>query len=330
MKTKLTALLATVAILLSACGRTNSTMSWQEQYDLGVRYLEVGNYEESIIAFSAAIEIDPKRAETYLSLAEIYAEQGEWDAARAILQQGYEATEDPALSARMNELTEQEARQNRDAMAEELINLYSRVVSDHFLTCVEASFVAAPDESRGVISGHWADVNLDGAEEFVLTRRDENDQFIVEIYRVGEQELELLTSTSLGGADYCDQLDIELFYNTVQGRWCITTDMSYAGAYTGAWGYSVGLYQIVGDQIQRESSWEWNNIVMLGDENNIVQQAKAMGVNYLFNQDELLDERTEENDYRQLVGVESETLSGELPPEYTWASTITGNLTVKP
>lgn len=37
-----------------------SPASWQEQYDLGVRYLSEGNYEEAILAFTAAIEIDPK------------------------------------------------------------------------------------------------------------------------------------------------------------------------------------------------------------------------------------------------------------------------------
>ena len=49
-------------ILLTACGQ-NAKTKWQEQYDLGVRYLSEGNYEEAIIAFTAAIEIDPKRYE---------------------------------------------------------------------------------------------------------------------------------------------------------------------------------------------------------------------------------------------------------------------------
>lgn len=35
---------------------TDTTLTWQEQYDLGLRYLSEGNYEEAIIAFTAAIE----------------------------------------------------------------------------------------------------------------------------------------------------------------------------------------------------------------------------------------------------------------------------------
>lgn len=125
------------ALLLCSCGQPSTGRSeegkgltWQEQYDLGVRYLSDGNYEEAIIAFTAAIEIDPKRspayvgrgdayvlsgetkdnltaarldyekaieldellAEAYLGLADVYIRQGDYDKALEILQQGLEKT----------------------------------------------------------------------------------------------------------------------------------------------------------------------------------------------------------------------------------------------
>lgn len=55
---------------LTACGMKTST--WQEQYDLGVRYLSEGNYEEAIIAFTAAIEIDPKNKDAFLTRGDSY------------------------------------------------------------------------------------------------------------------------------------------------------------------------------------------------------------------------------------------------------------------
>ena len=62
---------------IAACGP--KPLTWQEQYDLGVRYLSEGNYQEAIIAFTAAIEIDPKRTETYTGLVEAYLAMGEYD-----------------------------------------------------------------------------------------------------------------------------------------------------------------------------------------------------------------------------------------------------------
>ena len=82
--------------MLPSCG---CMIMWRpsEQYDLGVRYLSEGNYEEAIVAFTAAIEIDPKRPEAYAKAAEAYEVLGDLDSARAILEQGYQATGDETL-----------------------------------------------------------------------------------------------------------------------------------------------------------------------------------------------------------------------------------------
>ena len=75
MRRFLTVLLAlTLTLSLVACGGKGS---WQEQYDLGVRYLSEGNYEEAVIAFTAAIEIDAKRAEAYVGRGSAYIGCGE-------------------------------------------------------------------------------------------------------------------------------------------------------------------------------------------------------------------------------------------------------------
>lgn len=137
---KIVMLCVVCSLLLSLCacgqgagGQSGSAeqLTWQEQYDLGIRYLEDGNYEEAIIAFTAAIKIDPKRApayvgrgdayvlsgeteenltaaqadyekaieldemlaEAYLGLADVYIRQGEYDKATEILKQGLEKTD---------------------------------------------------------------------------------------------------------------------------------------------------------------------------------------------------------------------------------------------
>lgn len=82
---------------LCACGQkadtevSADTLTWQEQYDLGIRYLSEGNYEAAIIAFTAAIEIDPKQADAYIGLADIYIAQGNRGAAIKVLKDALDA-----------------------------------------------------------------------------------------------------------------------------------------------------------------------------------------------------------------------------------------------
>lgn len=68
----------TFVVLFGLAGCGPKTPAWQEQYDLGVRYLSEGNYEEAIIAFTAAIEIDPNQVDIYINLAQTYRALGEY------------------------------------------------------------------------------------------------------------------------------------------------------------------------------------------------------------------------------------------------------------
>ena len=92
-----------ILLLLTACAAPAAT--WQEQYDLGMRYLTEGNYDEAIVAFTAAIEIDPKRAEAYVGVAKAYLGAGDEDAAVEWLQKGMERAGDTTeLAAMLEEL----------------------------------------------------------------------------------------------------------------------------------------------------------------------------------------------------------------------------------
>lgn len=95
-----------IMVLLTACGAGAST--WQEHYDLGMRYLMEGNYEEAILSFTAAIEIDPKMPEAYVGMADAYIGLGEYDKAIEILQKGMEnANNSDLISDKLKELQRQ-------------------------------------------------------------------------------------------------------------------------------------------------------------------------------------------------------------------------------
>ena len=100
----LIAIIAIIAGLIVYSLGGNNTSKFQKQYDLGMKYLEEGNYEEAIVAFTAAIEIDPRQADAYLGLAEVYIAQNEFDLALEILQKGYDITADERLKERIGEI----------------------------------------------------------------------------------------------------------------------------------------------------------------------------------------------------------------------------------
>ena len=54
---------------------SQAALDWQGQYELGIRLLNEGSYEEAILAFTAAIEIEPNRAALYLARGDAYAAQ---------------------------------------------------------------------------------------------------------------------------------------------------------------------------------------------------------------------------------------------------------------
>ena len=105
------ALFIALALMLGLCAcAQNAAATWQEQYDLGVRYLSEGNYREAIIAFNAAIEIDPKRADAYLGLADAYTAQGDTEQARQVLEDALAVVTDTnAIRSRLEGLGESAA-----------------------------------------------------------------------------------------------------------------------------------------------------------------------------------------------------------------------------
>ena len=133
---------------LCSCGQKADTSfpadapTWQEQYDLGIRYLSEGNYEEAILAFTAVIDIDPKNAgalsgrgqayvlsgeteenlaaaladfeaalaadetlaEAWLGLADVYIRMGEYDKALEVLRDALEKTGDQRIADKIAEV----------------------------------------------------------------------------------------------------------------------------------------------------------------------------------------------------------------------------------
>lgn len=99
MKKRLIALMIIWALSLGLCAceqdaseqaDNNVQTTWQEQYDLAIRYLSEGNYGEATIAFTAAIEIDSKRASAYVGRGNAYILSDETEENLAAAHANYE------------------------------------------------------------------------------------------------------------------------------------------------------------------------------------------------------------------------------------------------
>lgn len=91
----------------------------RNKYDLGMRYLEEGDYEQAIVAFTAVIGIDPKQVDAYINLANIYVEQEDYENAVSILQKGLEnCDETETLNEKLSEVNQLIAEKESEAAKE--------------------------------------------------------------------------------------------------------------------------------------------------------------------------------------------------------------------
>lgn len=91
---KKTIILALVCVLcvavLCSCSDMGKPLTYQDYFDLGMRYLSEGNYQEAIIAFTSAIEIDPKQVSAYVKRGDAYVLSGETEENLAAAKVDYE------------------------------------------------------------------------------------------------------------------------------------------------------------------------------------------------------------------------------------------------
>lgn len=87
-----------LAAVIAGIGIYNTPAKRLERMlDLGNKYLEAYDYEQAVIQFNKAIEIDPMSVEAYLGLVEVYIRTGDFDMALEYAKKGYELTGDERL-----------------------------------------------------------------------------------------------------------------------------------------------------------------------------------------------------------------------------------------
>jgi YD repeat-containing protein len=92
---------AIICIIITTVMSQSESRQLAKQLDLGQKYLEDMDYDQAILAFNKAIEIDPKNVEAYLGMARAYEGLDNLEMAIYICTQGYEKTSDERLLEKM-------------------------------------------------------------------------------------------------------------------------------------------------------------------------------------------------------------------------------------
>ncbi len=121
--------------LIMIFSQPNKQSQLNEQISLGEKYLTEENYEEAIVAFKKAIEIEPNDPELYIKLADAYVAKGDTANAISTLQEGYEKTQSERIKTKLDELTitESEVSTASEISAEE----FSKDIGEEERTALE-------------------------------------------------------------------------------------------------------------------------------------------------------------------------------------------------
>lgn len=240
-------------LTLAACSKApeadpaDGAPGWQTQYDLGVRYLSEGNYEEAILAFEAAIEIDPKQETIYLKYAEAYTQQGDDASALRVLTRGFRETQSELLVREENKL-KRKILQGNSAVAE-LPAAVDSTGNTNYDADTERLYRSVILENPDGTPMQFAMI-ADASEywEVWLHRYTVSDDAEIQ----DERQVRLFTD---GG-----RTDFYIYYDARLGCFCAANAATYRGTPTGAWGCDVAIYMLE-STVREYRSWHWNGVI---------------------------------------------------------------------
>ncbi len=97
-------LVAVVVIIAVLMASSSDSKKYARHMEAAQRYMDELDYEQAIVEYRAAIEIEPNNVEAYQALAEIYVQTGDYEAAIAVLNQGIGQTGSEELAVYIEEV----------------------------------------------------------------------------------------------------------------------------------------------------------------------------------------------------------------------------------
>lgn len=130
--------------------------------ETAAKYLQELDYEKAETAYLDAIEIDPKKEDTYLQLADLYIKQGQKEKAIKILKSGSKKTSSKQLDEQLTAMLSEKSTEDFYSY------LKKTFIPENGLADL-GSFVENKTNKLGLISAWIQDVNDDGSQEMITT-----------------------------------------------------------------------------------------------------------------------------------------------------------------
>ena len=152
---------------------------YQEQLSLGEKYLKELNYEDAIVALNRAIEIDPRSPEPYLLLADVYVGQEDFDSAKKILEEGYQATGgNEEIKQKQEEVKqkEEEAKKKQEELNRSAVDIWEELIQSGEYQQYTSDWAEQMDGSIHPEEYAILDIDGDNWEELILFGYQEIDR----------------------------------------------------------------------------------------------------------------------------------------------------------
>ena len=252
-------LAALLLLTLAACSKApeadpaDGAPGWQTQYDLGVRYLSEGNYEEAILAFEAAIEIDPRNADAYLKLAQACEQREDYAKALQTLEAGLEQTDDQRLRAYIWQVKVSLLEKPGAIEGTTLDGAVEGVVYDPSRDEPFCS-VLAEGYTRSILLA--LDDVTPAVFRFVLP------EFTLHRYCVlPDGQIEDTAYQMDLWLEYCSCAELMLYYNERLGSYCCAFLNDISLAYTGVNGYYATVYVLDDTEARLYRKWDQTSLI---------------------------------------------------------------------
>ena len=107
---------------------SNNTLKYEEQLDLGKKYLYELSYDQAVLAFREAIEIDPQKEEAYICLAYVYTQQGKITEVNEMLDNAVKQSESENIKVLKKKIQEIKGIEEKDL--KDIIITVEKMLSD--------------------------------------------------------------------------------------------------------------------------------------------------------------------------------------------------------